>query len=194
MQPFTSNQHPLPSPRHPYTHHHKRPPRLDHPRLLARHPNTWAEPKKPDHLPSTMSWCFREIFGTWFWCILSWVNAIICFCHILYTYLSLSVSLSSALEHNFQEKIPELILGCMAQSKIAQCTLPETNLAHENPIFPGKSHQNGGFSMAMLVYRTVIGNHHLGLVSICSTTWSKLVDHYVPIEKVKTVASCFGKG
>ena len=27
-------------------------------------------------------------------------------------------------------------------------TLPETNIAHENPIFPGKSHQNGGFSMA----------------------------------------------
>ena len=27
---------------HPYTHHRKRPPRLDHPRLLARHPNTWA--------------------------------------------------------------------------------------------------------------------------------------------------------
>ena len=35
-------------------------------------------------------------------------------------------------------------------------TLPETNIAHENPIFPGKSHQNGGFSMAMLVYRRVI--------------------------------------
>ena len=35
-------------------------------------------------------------------------------------------------------------------------TLPETNIAHENPIFPGKYHQNGGFSMAMLVYRRVI--------------------------------------
>ena len=34
-------------------------------------------------------------------------------------------------------------------------TLPETNIAHENPIFPGKYHQNGGFSMAMLVYRRV---------------------------------------
>ncbi len=30
-------------------------------------------------------------------------------------------------------------------------TLPETNIAHENLIFPGKYHQNGGFSMAMLV-------------------------------------------
>ena len=38
-----------------------------------------------------------------------------------------------------------------------QVTLPETNIAHENPIFPGKYHQNGGFSMAMLVYRSVIG-------------------------------------
>ena len=34
-------------------------------------------------------------------------------------------------------------------------TLPETNIAHENPIIPGKYHQNGGFSMAMLVYRRV---------------------------------------
>ena len=30
-------------------------------------------------------------------------------------------------------------------------TLPETNIAPENPIFPCKYHQNGGFSMAMLV-------------------------------------------
>ena len=30
-------------------------------------------------------------------------------------------------------------------------TLPETNIAHENPIFPGKYHQNARFSMAMLV-------------------------------------------
>ncbi len=30
-------------------------------------------------------------------------------------------------------------------------TLPETNIAHENPIFPGKYHHNGGCSMAMLV-------------------------------------------
>ena len=36
-------------------------------------------------------------------------------------------------------------------------TLPETNIAHENPIFPGKYHQNGGFSMAMLVSGSVIG-------------------------------------
>ena len=36
-----------------------------------------------------------------------------------------------------------------------ESTLPETNIAHENPIFPGKYHQNGGFSMAMLVYRRV---------------------------------------
>ena len=34
-------------------------------------------------------------------------------------------------------------------------TLPETNIARENPIFPGKYHQNGGFPMAMLVYRRV---------------------------------------
>ena len=34
--------------------------------------------------------------------------------------------------------------------------LPETNIAHENPIFPGKYHQNGGFSMAMLVSESVL--------------------------------------
>ena len=33
--------------------------------------------------------------------------------------------------------------------------LTETNIAHENPIFPGKYHQNGGFSMAMLVYKSL---------------------------------------
>ena len=35
-------------------------------------------------------------------------------------------------------------------------TLPETNIAHENPTFPGKYHQNGGFSMAMLVSGSVM--------------------------------------
>ena len=39
--------------------------------------------------------------------------------------------------------------------KKKRVTLPETNIAHENPIFLGKYHQNGGFSMAMLVYRRV---------------------------------------
>ena len=34
-------------------------------------------------------------------------------------------------------------------------TLPETNIAHENLVFPGKYHQHGGFSMAMLVYQRV---------------------------------------
>ena len=35
-------------------------------------------------------------------------------------------------------------------------TLPETNIAHENPIFPGKYYQNCGFSMAMLVSGSVM--------------------------------------
>ena len=39
-------------------------------------------------------------------------------------------------------------------------TLPETNIAHENPIFPGKYHQHGGFSMAMLVYRSVYRDYN----------------------------------
>ena len=48
-------------------------------------------------------------------------------------------------------------------------TLPETNIAHENPIFPGKYHQNCGFSMAMLVSGRVsyiqIPNEKQGLVA-----------------------------
>ena len=42
------------------------------------------------------------------------------------------------------------------QSRTSLRTLPETNIAHENPIFPCKYHQNGGFSMAMLVSGRVI--------------------------------------
>ena len=43
------------------------------------------------------------------------------------------------------------ILGDEDSKKSLNPTLPETNIAHENPIFPCKYHQNGGFSMAMLV-------------------------------------------
>ena len=44
---------------------------------------------------------------------------------------------------------------------LESATLPETNIAHENPVFPGKYHQNGGFPMAMLVYRSVMGNPYI---------------------------------
>ena len=44
-------------------------------------------------------------------------------------------------------------------------TLPETNIAHENPIFPGKYHQNGGFSMAMLVSGSVdVSSHSISIL------------------------------
>ena len=49
-------------------------------------------------------------------------------------------------------------IGRFFHWKTSRTTLPETNIAHENPIFPGKYHQNGGFSMAMLVYRRVFIN------------------------------------
>ena len=39
---------------------------------------------------------------------------------------------------------PPMLFACFGS------TLPETNIAHEYPIFPGKYHQNHGFSMAML--------------------------------------------
>ena len=47
-----------------------------------------------------------------------------------------------------------------------QVTLPETNIAHENPIFPGKYHQNCGFSMAMLVSGSVCTMKRGGDVAI----------------------------
>ncbi len=43
----------------------------------------------------------------------------------------------------------QTFLRSLAKKNI--CTLPESKIAHENPIFPCKYHQNGGFSMAMLV-------------------------------------------
>ena len=36
------------------------------------------------------------------------------------------------------------------------------------PIFPGKYHQNGGFSMAMLVYRRVLPPKYLGVLGTAS--------------------------
>ena len=55
-------------------------------------------------------------------------------------------------------------------------TLPETNVAHENLSFPSKYHQNGGFSMAMLVYRSVFTagkwTDPKGNVGKYSPTWS----------------------
>ena len=45
-------------------------------------------------------------------------------------------------------------------------TLPETNIAHENPIFPGKYHQNCGFSMAMLVSGSVMDYFMGGYLNI----------------------------
>ena len=44
------------------------------------------------------------------------------------------------------------------KSSLKLLTLPETNIAHENPIFPG---ENGGFSMAMLVSGRVVIQVHL---------------------------------
>ena len=50
----------------------------------------------------------------------------------------------------FQVSLLTLQTGWLAS------TLPETNsLSMKIPIVPGKYHQNGGFSMAMLVYRSV---------------------------------------
>ena len=54
--------------------------------------------------------------------------------------------------------------------KKSTVTLPETNIAHENPIFPGKYHQNCGFSMAMLVSGSVFIYKaiHRGYVTLIS--------------------------
>ena len=49
------------------------------------------------------------------------------------------------------KRIEIISLVAASTTQHASTTLPETNIAHENPIFPGKYHQNCGFSMAMLV-------------------------------------------
>ena len=53
---------------------------------------------------------------------------------------------------------------CWWFRNLAITTLPETNIAHENPIFPGKYHQNCGFSMAMLVSGSVVDMENLPLI------------------------------
>ena len=40
------------------------------------------------------------------------------------------------------------------------------------PIFPGKYHQNGGFSMAMLVYRKVTKLRHVWLNASLGVGWT----------------------
>ena len=46
-------------------------------------------------------------------------------------------------------------------AKCHRYTLPETNIAHENPHVPGKYHQDGGFAMAMYGYVSLQGcNFH----------------------------------
>ena len=76
-------------------------------------------------------------------------------------------------------------------------TLPETNIAHENPIFPGKYHQNGGFSMAMLVSGSVLlGKNRQGstMQTVMKTiswwqvviwaleTWSHCSNQWLPLD------------
>ena len=56
-------------------------------------------------------------------------------------------------DRSLKEKLSENLED---SSSIYLNTLPETNIAHENPIFPCKYHQNGGFSMAMLVSGRVV--------------------------------------
>ena len=45
----------------------------------------------------------------------------------------------------------------VVDGRVSDGTLPETNMTShlKTPMFPCKHHQNGGFSMAMLVYRRV---------------------------------------
>ena len=49
------------------------------------------------------------------------------------------------------ESFIQTVMDC----KAIYTKLPSLKLPMKIPIFPGKYHQNGGFSMAMLVYRRV---------------------------------------
>ena len=58
------------------------------------------------------------------------------------------------------------------------------------PIFPSKYHQNGGFSMAMLVYRSVLPKCHVSprkkniaclMIGDYEETMMGLITHQIPI-------------
>ena len=78
-----------------------------------------------------------------------------------YIYMCHRVIYPTKLDEHFPILIPSQISPWTKKNgrnwkPTGSTTLPETNIAHENPIFPGKYHQNGGFSMAMLVSGSVM--------------------------------------
>ena len=58
-------------------------------------------------------------------------------------------------------------------------TLQYTNIAIENLMFPGNYHQNCGFSMAMLVYRSVV--HCLGWCHIMTLFFLVVISNIIHV-------------
>ena len=95
------------------------------------------------------------------WCRISSINRMLVSGKVVdFFWLGLHQQALPALPSRERSHIPpkgkwkSILVGSQEGNKLWTNTLPglpETNIAHENPIFPCKYHQNGGFSMAMLV-------------------------------------------
>ena len=68
-------------------------------------------------------------------------------------------------------------------------TLPETNIAHENPIFPGKYHQNGGFSMATVSLQEC--NNNIALKSYLKHPPNRKPDVFFVVPPWTSGTRCF---
>ena len=105
--------------------------------------------------PNDGSYMYRYIYRYHKWILWAYKDS-----HRLWHLHQVSPEVSVDSAHEWYINVGSTQLNCSFNGGrrvfvLKSGTLPETNIAHENPIFPGKYHQNGGFSMAMLVYRSV---------------------------------------
>ena len=101
--------------------------------------------------------------------------------------------LTSAVPCKFYQLKPPtntMLLGGK-QKNITYGTLPETNSSPMNiPIFPRKYHQNGGFSMAMLVSGRVTYGIYMYLSLITLTSW---ITHQISV-RIRAINPRIPKG
>ena len=103
------------------------------------------------------------------------------------------INLTSAVPCKFYQLKPPtntMLLGGK-QKNITYGTLPETNSSPMNiPIFPRKYHQNGGFSMAMLVSGRVTYGIYMYLSLITLTSW---ITHQISV-RIRAINPRIPKG
>ena len=93
-------------------------------------------------------------------------------CYLKFMFYSIHIGSGGGLKkyspRMFGEKMihfdgPHMFQRCWFNHQLPSLKL--TAKAHENPIFPGKYHQNGGFSMAMLVSGSVdVSSHSVSIL------------------------------